>query len=498
MTHEDFVIRPYRMKRLKHYCSQMSQDNTHVLFDNHVAKVLSLQGFSTDEAPRSVYKVEKLYEALEKYNPKNSKRILMDEHVKSGVSLAYASFAKPKGRPYLKVLPITPATIAKVTSKPTASAGLTNYGCTKAESELRALERGIQTIKGVKAPEPCLAFKRTQFNDKTRLVWGYPYSMTVIEGLFAYNLNEQFKKGQTPMAFAIRSGALGTKLRVASYHSKYAYSIDMSSFDASISAKLIHIAFDIIETWFDLDQVEPQTQVSNREIIRLIRNYFIHTPIVMPNSKLYLGKSHGVPSGSYFTQIVDSIVNVIVAGAISSRFRLSVDSKDVFVLGDDLLFWCDRKVDLDRIAEYVNTSLHIKMHGSEKSAIYKYDEPVHYLGRDWSNGIPSLSQDEILKRMIYPESYRRYSKDPDAARREVKLLILAYASVYKDAWHIAQDALGNDLWNSPPEALDREVYVLDSGEVKPQFFSGLTRYQLQYQGRRAKNRFTTTALQFWM
>jgi hypothetical protein len=39
------------------------------------------------------------------------------------------------------------------------------------------------------------------------------------------------------MAFAITSGALGSKLRVASYHKEFAYSLDMSQFDATLPKK---------------------------------------------------------------------------------------------------------------------------------------------------------------------------------------------------------------------------------------------------------------------
>lgn len=74
-----------------------------------------------------------------------------------------------------------------------------------------------------------------------------------------------------------------------------------------------------------------------REVFEIIEDYFIHTPIVMPDHHIYYGKKHGVPSGSYFTQIVDSIVNVIIAGTISAKFNMYINKSDIYVLGDDLL-----------------------------------------------------------------------------------------------------------------------------------------------------------------
>lgn len=500
---ELFTVRPYRSKRLKDYCRRMSQDSEKVLFDDNVADMLLAQGFSIEDAPRSVYKVEKLYQALSKYAPNKVQSPKHSHCVESGIALARTCFAKPKDAPYLEVLPMTPATICQITSNPSGSAGLTNYGCTKAESMTRALERGLQTLKGEKAPEPCLAFKRTQFNEKTRLVWGYPYSMTAVEGLIAYPLLEVFKKGTTPMAFAMTSGALGTKLRVAAYHKEWAYSLDMSSFDSSIAGELIHIAFSILKTWFRMDAIEPVSGLTIRDIFKKVENYFIHTPIVMPNGKLYLGKKHGVPSGSFFTQIIDSIVNVIIGGTISQRFSMHVSRKEIFVLGDDLLMWSNRKMDLDLIAKYCNDTFGVTMHGSEKSERFHYDEAVHYLGRDWPNGLPTLSEEEVLKRMAYPESYRKYSKDPIERRRQVQLLILSYAAVYWSGWNIARSLLGNDLWFAQgAERIEYSVYCVNHSdqaqEVDPNHLSGLQRFRRKYVLDRYSGGLTTTALQYWL
>lgn len=493
---ELFTIRPYRSKRLHSYCQRMNKDDDHVQYDDNVADVLKAQGYSCEESPRSIYSVSKLYDALAKYAPSKCKPITHSEHLKAGISLAYACFARSEDRPKLDVLPMVPRTIERITSNPSGSAGLTNMNCTKAESKLRALERGLQTMKGEKKPEPCIAYKRTQFNEKTRLVWGYPYAMTVIEGLVAQPLLDWFKGGGTPMAFAMSTNALGTKLRVAAYHKEWAYSIDMSSFDSSISGELIHVAFNILRTWYDLDQVEPESGITVRELFRIIEEYFIHTPIVMPDSKLYLGKRHGVPSGSFFTQIVDSIVNTIVAGAISHRFSLHVSKREVFVLGDDLLMWSDRKMDLDRIATFVRHDLCIQMHGSEKSERYHYDETVHYLGRDWTKGIPGLSTEEILKRMIYPEKFRLYPKDTEDRERAVRLLILSYASVYWEGWDIAHSVYGYEFWYAQAHRrIEDPAYAKDLEDVNPDYLSGLQRYIRKYLGQR-RGYLTTVATQF--
>jgi hypothetical protein len=443
--------------------------------------MLTAQGFSFPETPRSIYRVEKLFMALGKYAPGRVGDPVMSEELKSGLALARACFARPSSEAVLHILPLNPETIVKVTSKPRASAGLTAYGCSKGEAQVRALERGKQTLLRKKAPEPCLGFTRTQFDDKTRLVWAYPYSETVIEGLVAYRLIQNFKSRNTPMAFALPTCALGTKLRVAAYRRKFAYSIDMSSYDASISAKLIHWAFEILRTWYDGDEVEPTTGLTVRQVFDHVEDYFTRTPIVMPDGNLYLGKRHGVPSGSFFTQLIDSIVNVIIAGTIGARFNLCLSKSDIFVLGDDLLIWTDRDMDLDKMARFASQTFGVEFNAS-KSAKYRSGEKIHYLGRDWVNGVPETSDEAVLARMVYPETFRKYSTDPEERSRQVKLLFLSFASVYRNAYPIMRQAISAWSWRETPGAVEVNASYREGRELELDtgFLTGLQKYLREF------------------
>lgn len=493
-----FQVQPYRRAYLDSYRLRMSKDNLNTLWDDNVASVLQDQGYSIKESPRSVYKVEKLYEALNKYSPDNAPKIdLNDPFIKAGISFAYACFARGS-REKLSLLPFTPQLVHEITSNHKGSAGLTAWGQTKAESEYRAYERGKQQIKNEKRPEPCIAFKRTQFDDKTRLVWGYPYAMTAIEGIFARPLINLFKKWlSTPMAFGMQTGVLGARLRVASYHKRFAYSMDVKSFDSSASGPLIKVAFQILATWFDLSQIEPTTGVPYADIWRMVTSYFIHTPIVMPDGNVYKGKKHGVPSGSYFTQIVDSIVNTIYVGALSAKFNLFVSKDDFNVLGDDVIFWSNRDITLDALADFGSQTFNV-VFNAKKSAKFRYDDVIHYLGRDWKNGVPTLDLDDILVRMTQPETYRKYSKDPNTRERQVMLLLLSYAAVYHDAYPILVRVMGDKRkWYTTETNL--EMYIDSLGEaidLDSDFLSGLERYRRKYLDNDSSG-ITPLALQFW-
>lgn len=502
---EGFTIRPYRSKRLEeNYARKYSKDWNEPLYDPNVAAMLDAQDLPRDETPRSIYSVEKLYQALSSFAPGKAPKPFSRQEFADGVALARACFARKGHQEKLHVLPFTPETVKYLTTNKSASAGLTNYGATKAESMTRALERGLQTLRKEKKPEPCLGITRTQFNGKTRLVWAFPYSMTAIEGLVAKPLNENFKGGTTPMAYAIHTVHLGSRLRVSSYHKQWCYCLDMSQFDATLSKELIHASFDVLRTWYDLNEVEPISGCTVKEIFNVIEYYFVHTPIVMPNLNLYLGKDHGVPSGSYFTQMVDSVANVIICGSISSRFSLNVAKEDINVLGDDIIFWSNRCLSLERISSYAKQQFGVNVHGSEKSKLAHYDEALDFLGRTWLNGLPDMDADKLRARMVYPERYRRYDKDQIKKDRQVRMLILSYAAAAKSGWRIASRAFGleDGYLGCGSSAVDPFVY-LRSGKFDDDenydFLSGLLRYQKVYVwSKQGHADCPVTPVQYWL
>lgn len=409
---------------------RMSQDNLIPIFDNLVAEVLESQGldYKHSFSPRSIYKVDKLFQQLEGFDPSASVRVdVQNVHVSRGIAFAYLCFAKGSN-----VQNLTQWDIARrdIVSNWQASAGLTAMGMNKERAYPRAIRSAFQILEGSRRPEPCLALTRTSKNDKTRLVWGYPFSMTLIEGSFAKPLLEKLKLTDTPMAFAMSNAVMGAKIVSATNQNNFWYSLDASQFDATIQRDMIAVAFRIIRTWFDLDaQFHPDLDVTNGDVLRLIENYFIHTPIVMPNTKggraqgvLHIGKRHGVPSGSFFTQLVDSIVNIIVAGTLASRFGFKLNPASTLVLGDDLLFFANKRLELEELAKFASDTFAMKFN-STKSKMGHVSDWIPFLGRIWRWGVPERTVDEAIDRMLWPESFRSYQN------RDVEplLVVMSYA-----------------------------------------------------------------------
>lgn len=458
-------LRPYKLPALSSYSINHSREETPILFDDKVAEVLDEMDVDYGDVlePRSVYSFSKLLAALARYDPSEEVTVVLDEHVKRGIALAFRSFAKPRGARVLKRVELGNESVI---SNWSGSAGLTAYGQSKREAFSHGVSVAKDILTGAKAPEPCLAFARTQKAGKTRLVWGYPLSMTLIEGIVGYPLIQEFKALDTPMAFAERKSVTGAKILSSTVQNAFWYGLDASSFDATIQRVFIDVAFSILRTWFD--GADKYTQ----HVLSVVQNYFTFTPIVIPRpghpgeTSLVVGKRFGVPSGSYFTQLVDSIVNTIVLGALSSRFGFRLNFRDFMVLGDDSVFFTDTHLDLSVISEYVQTTFGIRIN-PEKSKHGRTGEDVPFLGVKWRKGIPYRDPREALAKMLYPERFRKYNN----VQREAILVVASYALSAMSSRRLIPRLRG---WN---------ILLPASGvnEVADKL-NGYLRYRMKYEG----------------
>lgn len=412
---------PFRRVALKSYISQMNTPNPKVVFDDHVAELIKVQGFDWEEDPRSIYDPQQLYTALERYATDQVEH--WDVHLEYGFRKAYKIFAKPRTGKHIQ--PLQGTDVITEALKLSKSSGLPLM-VKKADSLVYSFDREDQIRRGLKAPNPCVAYKRTQKGNKTRLVWGYPLEMTIMEARFARPLIDHFKVRRTPMAFGMTTCELGAYI-----HNRFeqqpgvSVCLDYSKYDSTISAEMIRRAFTILATWFEK---EKQELYGWETIIK----YFIHTPIVMPDGHLYVGKNHGVPSGSYFTQLIDSVVNVALCYALSSRFGFEFSERGVFVMGDDSIMRIRGKFSLPEMAAYLR-EFGLILHEDEKSRVGEN----HFVGAVWEKGKPNSPLDELTKKAVYPEQFRVYG---EKSRRGAEDVLRNYATSYLSAWQLVPNS----------------------------------------------------------
>lgn len=279
----------------------------------------------------------------------------------------------------------------------------------------------------VKRLPPCQCYKRTQLamlvKPKVRLVWGVPAEIIMMEGQFAQPLIAAYSTFDGPMYCG------KTMLKALPMFIDYVtgrgrgLAIDWSGFDSSISPGLIEIAFRVLLDNFEL--TEPQLAE-----VDVIINYFLHSGIVMPDGHAYV-KRGGVPSGSFFTQLIDSVVNFLVITYLQLSDYCSDDAVGMLcdvdlpmmrVLGDDSLSYIPQGkfVDLETWAKLAEEKFGMKLN-VDKSMVEESPEKLEFLGHSARLGRISRDLLRLLLLALYPE---QRVTDPSVSVARVQGILL--------------------------------------------------------------------------
>ena len=144
---------------------------------------------------------------------------------------------------------------------------------------------------------------------KNRVAWVYPIIMVAIENMFFEGFRRTIKGNVNwvPTPENAHSTFCGPASR----------SYDFANFDSSIPRWLIEEAFDMIKALFDFGLYapdangrvgKPYASSSLERLFDRMVEYFIETPFTTPSGEV-LSKRHGVPSGSMFTNLIDTIIS---------------------------------------------------------------------------------------------------------------------------------------------------------------------------------------------
>jgi len=239
----------------------------------------------------------------------------------------------------------------------------------------------------------------------TRLVWVYPAEMLVIEGLFAPIIYQSLVEcPDVPLLLGDSCQRLYSEWLGNSKDGEYLHGLDFSCFDTTVPPWLIHVAFDILKGCldFEFNGVEKQTARGSRKLGNLwnaVKWYFINTPIMMPDGRMFR-KHHGVPSGSYFTQLIDSVVNYILISYVAGCQNQEVRS--LMVLGDDSQYRSPFPLDLARAQRDCSAAaMTLKV---EKCELTQDPSQFKSLGVRYRGGRPYRDDLEWFKFALYPES----------------------------------------------------------------------------------------------
>lgn len=180
-----------------------------------------------------------------------------------------------------------------------------------------------------------------------------------------------------------------------SRHSNWV-SLDYSKFDASLSDWLIADAFELIKSAF--------VRVDEK-LWTAIVNSFIHKAFVMPSGLVYSDK--GVPSGSMFTQIIDSICNMIM---IQTYLNATHNRGEMIVMGDDNLLYTYRPIRVKDMASYLAKNFGTRIHTDGKLNQGRSSEDPVFLSRTWKSSGQWRHPSVLISKLLYPERFRKYDQ----------------------------------------------------------------------------------------
>ena len=291
---------------------------------------------------------------------------------------------------------------------------------------------------------PCVLFTRTQEQGKTRDIWGYPVRDTLRE------LEVYIPWLEVEKALPWRTALLGpdyvdtaiSRLLLNKSADLRVVCVDFSQFDATISPRNAMNAFEYIASHFQ----DPAA-------INPILEAFTTIGIWTPDGEI--SGPHGVPSGSTFTNAVDSVVQFQLAGVDPARCQIQ---------GDDGVYLVTQSEHDSLVERFRSGGLSFN---EDKSNVFETQEAVYlqrYYHPDFRRhdgelgGVYSAYRAfmrlKYLERWTDLDAYGITGRDYFSIRAVMILENCKYHPAFRDLVRLARD-------------IDREGLMFDRNALRP-------------------------------
>jgi hypothetical protein len=273
----------------------------------------------------------------------------------------------------------------------------------QASAIVKSIRDGSTSIvEAIEQSVPDVAFTRTQLTYlaeklKVRNVWGEHFAYILLEGLTAEPLMKFFSTkdefyfiGQDPRI------AVPELFRKHMLPEEWKYAFDWSQFDASVQPWEIDFAFDLLESMLEFDDLADATA------FHFVREFFIYRKVAGPDGYIYF-KRLGIPSGSYYTSLIGSIVNY---NRIQYMFRRFTEQfpKLVKTQGDDSFIVCHtgQRIDLHHASQIVENEFNWRLN-PDKCTEGRSSDEVSFLSRTIFGADNYRDPEKLELLALYPE-----------------------------------------------------------------------------------------------
>jgi hypothetical protein len=218
------------------------------------------------------------------------------------------------------------------------SAGFSFQGKSKGEVSNQALAKAKAMISAIKNNEkvhfvPCTLAVRGHLSpvleNKSRPIWVLPYESVIVEATLFTTIYQQLKKADSCVPFLTGKQSLQRFWSYMNSNYPTMVSVDISQWDLMRADWLIDDAFEMFKSILNLKEGEEK-------ILNWIRLDLKQTRLCLP-SGIIISKRSGVPSGTYLTLLINSVINYVVQR--STLVFIGVRFENQSVLGDDNAFF---------------------------------------------------------------------------------------------------------------------------------------------------------------
>lgn len=245
-----------------------------------------------------------------------------------------------------------------------------------------------------------------ELSRKVRTMYPYPGVIILLEDCFIMPFVAHFMSIQTFYVIGLSGWDIGQLIR-RKFKSKIGIlrGTDISAFDQSVQNEVTILAFAILRSQLSLTKEQSV-------VFDSIVKYFC-TSIMVSRSKgseaYAFVKTHGVPSGSGFTNMIDSIVQ-----AICVEYAFSGALEDSLICGDDNLFFAG-KMDYAKYCKVFGEVFNLTIDPIKSMVFDKWDD-VYFLGFRWKQGIRMVSPRLCINQVLW---HTDFITDLDKYEREL-------------------------------------------------------------------------------
>nr|WAK75606.1 MAG: putative RNA-dependent RNA polymerase [Partitiviridae sp.] len=291
--------------------------------------------------------------------------------------------------------------------------------------------------------------------NKIRAVWGYPMLAYLEEGRYFYPLISYLSDPavELPIGYGFEV-ARGGIARLQAYASKVegtqiAIASDWARYDKSVPSWLIYDCFEIIADMIDFGHevqadgtiIEVDEEVSLRKFNHIV-DYFVQTPLRDCKGYRFLA-SGGVPSGSCFTNIVDTLVNAIITRFCNLLVHGMYPCAEVYLGDDGVCFLSVPEVNLIAFKKCAKEHFGMELN-LEKTYSVRSSVGIGFLGYKTSlSGIPRRGASYLISSFIEPE-YERESAI-DVAATAIGQMWTCYNEMQAACWYNIIEDICNDF-----------------------------------------------------